>query len=145
MFSLRLGSAGPVARSGRRKRRPVISGATHVAAGGAMPNASLLPFFLPTAHHPPWHPSTPFPWPSARHPHSSSASAPHPLTAIAEASAQSAEDDSEEDEVEGEARYRGRERLGELGEAVIKSGYLWKKGERRKVRVVFIAIFRPAT
>jgi hypothetical protein len=60
-----------------------------------------------------------------------------PLTSIAERRNGSG-DESEEDEDEEEggwktADVRGKPR-GSADETVIKAGYLWKKGERRKVR-----------
>lgn len=61
-----------------------------------------------------------------------------PLTSIAERRSGSG-DESEEDEDEEEeggwktADVRGKPR-GSADETVIKAGYLWKKGERRKVR-----------
>ena len=59
-----------------------------------------------------------------------------PLTSIAERRSGSG-DESEEDEDEDEggwktADVRGKPR-GSADETVIKAGYLWKKGERRKV------------
>ena len=57
-----------------------------------------------------------------------------PLSSIAELQSGSGEDSEEEDdEAERRARLQKISR-GSAGETVIKSGYLWKKGERRKVR-----------
>jgi hypothetical protein len=61
-----------------------------------------------------------------------------PLSSIAErrvGSGEESEDDDEDDEEEGgwkSADVRGRA-TGNTEETVIKAGYLWKKGERRKV------------
>lgn len=61
---------------------------------------------------------------------------PQPLSSIAERRSVSGEDsEDEEDEEEGgwkSADIKGRPR-GSVDEVVIKAGYLWKKGERRKV------------
>ena len=59
-----------------------------------------------------------------------------PLTSIAERRSGSGEESEEDDEDEeggwrAEAVERGR---GSQDETVLMSGYLWKKGERRKVR-----------
>lgn len=59
----------------------------------------------------------------------------HPLSSIAERRSGSGEDSDEEEEEEGgwkSADIRGKPR-DSVDESVIKSGYLWKKGERRKV------------
>ena len=61
-----------------------------------------------------------------------------PLTAIAERRSDSGEDtEDEEDALEGgwrmaevQAKLRNS-----IDESVIKAGYLWKKGERRKVEI----------
>lgn len=58
-----------------------------------------------------------------------------PLSSIAERGSASGEDSDEEEEEEGgwkSAGIEGRPR-DSMEESVIKSGYLWKKGERRKV------------
>jgi hypothetical protein len=58
-----------------------------------------------------------------------------PLSSIAERGSASGEDSDEEEEEEGgwkSADIKGKPR-DSLDESVIKSGYLWKKGERRKV------------
>ncbi|KAG6813963.1 hypothetical protein H0H92_005218 [Tricholoma furcatifolium] len=57
-----------------------------------------------------------------------------PLSSIAERRSGSGEDSEEEEEEEGGWKSAGiRERpRGSVDESVIKSGYLWKKGERRK-------------
>ena len=64
---------------------------------------------------------------------------PHPpLTSIAERRSNSGEDtEDEEDAVEGgwkTADVQAKAR-GSIDESVIKAGYLWKKGERRKVDI----------
>jgi hypothetical protein len=69
-------------------------------------------------------------------PGSSSAPSQPPLSSIAERCSGDGED-SEEDEEHVEAARKiadvqGRGR-GSIDESVIKAGYLWKKGERRKV------------
>lgn len=61
-----------------------------------------------------------------------------PLSSIKERRSQSGGEESEEDDDDDDGDWRvgdgsHRER-GSLEEAVIKTGYLWKKGERRKVR-----------
>lgn len=69
-----------------------------------------------------------------------------PLSSIAERRSGSGEgeesDEDEEDEVE-EEEWRvddGRKLRKADGDSVIKTGYLWKKGERRKVRLaVFVS------
>ena len=66
-----------------------------------------------------------------------------PLSSIAERRSVSGEDSDEEEEEEEEeggwrsADVRANLRLS-VDEGVIKSGYLWKKGERRKVFILFI-------
>lgn len=57
-----------------------------------------------------------------------------PLSSIAERGSASGEDSEEEEEEGGwkSADIKGRPR-DSVDESVIKSGYLWKKGERRKV------------
>jgi len=60
-----------------------------------------------------------------------------PLTSIAERRSQSGDDDSEDEEDDVHGGWRTPEVRGgrnSLDEGVIKAGYLWKKGERRKVR-----------
>lgn len=63
-----------------------------------------------------------------------------PLTSIAERRSNSGEDtEDEEDAVEGgwkTADVQAKPR-NSIDESVIKAGYLWKKGERRKVDPVF--------
>ena len=59
-----------------------------------------------------------------------------PLTSIAERRSGSGDESEEDDDEEGgwkTADVRGMPR-GSADETVIKAGYLWKKGERRKVR-----------
>ena len=62
-----------------------------------------------------------------------------PLSSIAERRSHSGGEESEEDEEDEEGGWRTQDLLsaprGSLDETVIKAGYLWKKGERRKVRV----------
>jgi hypothetical protein len=84
--------------------------------------------------------------------HAGASSLP-PLSSIAERRSNSIEDtDDEEDPVEGgwkTADVQAKAR-GSIDESVIKAGYLWKKGERRKVEIsldsfsleVFTGIFR---
>lgn len=66
------------------------------------------------------------------------AAAPPPLQSIAERRSQSGGEESEEDEEDEEGGWRAHDvtsaTRGSLDETVIKTGYLWKKGERRKVR-----------
>jgi len=74
----------------------------------------------------------------------SSSTTQPPLSSIAEArSASGEESDEDEEEEEGWRTARMAETLhGSVDEKMIKSGYLWKKGERRKVRTsetVFVA------
>jgi hypothetical protein len=73
------------------------------------------------------------------HPGSASASANPPLSAIAERRSGSAEsEDDEDDEEEGgwkTAYGHGKRKGSAEEEGVIKAGYLWKKGERRKVQI----------
>ena len=62
-----------------------------------------------------------------------------PLQSIAERRSHSGGEDSEEDEDDEEGGWRtqdftGTKQHGSHDETVIKTGYLWKKGERRKVR-----------
>lgn len=69
----------------------------------------------------------------------------HPLSSIAERRSGSGEEsDEDEDEEEGGWRTANKAETphGSVDEKMIKSGYLWKKGERRKVRTsetVFVA------
>ena len=66
------------------------------------------------------------------------ASSQPPLSSIAERRSHSGGEESEEDEDDEEGGWRTQDVLGtprgSLDETVIKAGYLWKKGERRKVR-----------
>ena len=61
-----------------------------------------------------------------------------PLSSIAERRSHSGGEESEEDEEDEEGGWRTQDMLaaprGSLDETVLKAGYLWKKGERRKVR-----------
>ncbi|KAG5646968.1 hypothetical protein DXG03_001691 [Asterophora parasitica] len=69
-----------------------------------------------------------------------------PLSSIAERRSGSGEDTDEEEEEEGgwkSADIRGRPR-DSVDESVIKSGYLWKKGERRKTWKKRWFVLRPA-
>ena len=69
--------------------------------------------------------------------HAGTSALQHPLSSIAERRSGSGEDS--EDEGEGgwqSADVRTKPR-NSTDEGVIKSGYLWKKGERRKVIVIF--------
>lgn len=63
-----------------------------------------------------------------------------PLSSIAERRSGSGED-SEDDDDEGEGGWKTAQvgegnAQGSIDESVIKTGYLCKKGERRKVRIV---------
>jgi hypothetical protein len=66
------------------------------------------------------------------------------LSSIAERRSGSGEDSEDEDEDEQEGGWKmadGKQQPGPRGsadESVIKAGYLWKKGERRKVSRIFI-------
>ena len=72
-----------------------------------------------------------------------------PLQSIAERRSHSGGEDSEEDEEDEEGGWRtqaftGTTMQGSLDETVIKTGYLWKKGERRKVcRSVALCVSWP--
>jgi hypothetical protein len=62
-----------------------------------------------------------------------------PLSSIAERHSGSGEDSEDEEDAEGKSsNYQGKKARGSPGEGVIKAGYLWKKGERRKVRIVVL-------
>ena len=68
--------------------------------------------------------------------HTGAPSSLPPLSSIAERRSGSGEDSDDEDVIEGgwkTADIRTKPR-NSVDESVIKSGYLWKKGERRKVR-----------
>ena len=59
-----------------------------------------------------------------------------PLSAIAERASGSGEESEEDDEEEGgpwRTADKAQSMQDPVNEGVIKSGYLWKKGERRKV------------
>lgn len=61
-----------------------------------------------------------------------------PLSSIAERASGSGEE-SEEDDEEEEGPWKTADksqRMDSLNESVLKSGYLWKKGERRKVSFI---------
>lgn len=70
--------------------------------------------------------------------HVTGTSSQPPLSSIAERRTQSGGEESEEDDDEEDGAWRAgegsRRDNGAFEEAVIKTGYLWKKGERRKVR-----------
>jgi pleckstrin homology domain-containing family A member 1/2 len=75
----------------------------------------------------------------------SATSAMPPLSSIAERGSASGEDSEEEEEEEGgwrSADVKGKPR-DSVDESVIKSGYLWKKGERRKVPLSSISHVVP--
>lgn len=59
-----------------------------------------------------------------------------PLSSIAERRSDSGEDSEEEEAAEGGWKTAGprSKPRNSIDESVIKAGYLWKKGERRKVR-----------
>ena len=66
-------------------------------------------------------------------------SAQPPLSSIAERRSGSGGEESEEDEDEEggwHAESVDPKERGSLNESVLKTGYLWKKGERRKVRAL---------
>ncbi|KAI1797029.1 PH-domain-containing protein [Ganoderma leucocontextum] len=72
-----------------------------------------------------------------------------PLQSIAERRSHSGGEDSEEDEEDEEGGWRtqantGTMLHGSLDETVIKTGYLWKKGERRKTWKKRWFVLRPA-
>ncbi|KAG6851142.1 hypothetical protein H0H93_001022 [Arthromyces matolae] len=69
-----------------------------------------------------------------------------PLSSIAERRSGSGEDSEEEEEEEGgwKAAASRRPTQDSLDEGVIKSGYLWKKGERRKTWKKRWFVLRPA-
>ncbi|TBU50364.1 PH-domain-containing protein [Dichomitus squalens] len=72
-----------------------------------------------------------------------------PLQSIAERRSHSGGEDSEEDEEDEEGGWRtqdftGTTQQGSHDETVIKSGYLWKKGERRKTWKKRWFVLRPA-
>ncbi|KAI0701890.1 hypothetical protein C8T65DRAFT_741641 [Cerioporus squamosus] len=69
--------------------------------------------------------------------HVPATAAPPPLQSIAERRSQSGGEESEEDEEDEEG-------AGSLDETVIKTGYLWKKGERRKTWKKRWFVLRPA-
>ncbi len=63
-----------------------------------------------------------------------------PLSSIAEARSNSGGEDTDDDEDEEEGGWKTAARHNSVDESVIKAGYLWKKGERRKVCHCFVAI-----
>ncbi|KAF9467988.1 hypothetical protein BDZ94DRAFT_1246894 [Collybia nuda] len=78
--------------------------------------------------------------------HGGTSSMQPPLTSIAERRSGSGEDSDEEEEEEGgwkSADIKGKPR-DSVDESVIKSGYLWKKGERRKTWKKRWFVLRPA-
>ncbi|KAH9950000.1 PH-domain-containing protein [Amylocystis lapponica] len=76
-----------------------------------------------------------------------SSSQPPPLSSIAERRSHSGEE-SEEDEEDEDGGWRvedtTRKERGSLDETVLKTGYLWKKGERRKTWKKRWFVLRPA-
>lgn len=62
-------------------------------------------------------------------------SASHPLSSIAERRSASGGEESEEEDDGWRVETEGTQREA-LHDTVLKTGYLWKKGERRKVRVL---------
>jgi hypothetical protein len=66
-----------------------------------------------------------------------SSSISNPLSSIAERRVGSGDDSEDEDEEEDEGGWKAADVKGKMRgnaeEIVIKAGYLWKKGERRKV------------
>lgn len=66
---------------------------------------------------------------------------PGPLFAIAEAGPQVTGDESDEDEDEGEGVvWRSVDATEDEADSVIKAGYLWKKGVRRKVLIIVLPL-----
>lgn len=67
----------------------------------------------------------------------SGSSSQAPLTSIAERALGSGEESEEDEEEEGPWKTADKSQYMQdsVDEGVIKSGYLWKKGERRKVSV----------
>ena len=69
---------------------------------------------------------------------SGSSSAPPPLSAIVERRGPAGGEDSEDDEDDNDAPFMAGDGDGDgphkAGESDLRAGYLWKKGERRKVR-----------
>jgi len=65
-----------------------------------------------------------------------------PLDSIAEGSlvSEDSDDDREQDEDVDESKAVHKRKSSD--ETIIKSGYLWKKGERRKVRSDFLSVSR---
>ncbi|RDX57065.1 PH-domain-containing protein [Lentinus brumalis] len=81
--------------------------------------------------------------------HVSAAAVQPPLQSIAERRSQSGGEESEEDEEDEEGGWRVHDvnsaaQRGSLDETVIKTGYLWKKGERRKTWKKRWFVLRPA-
>ncbi|KAI0787455.1 hypothetical protein C8Q74DRAFT_1196304 [Fomes fomentarius] len=76
------------------------------------------------------------------------ATSSQPLTSIAERRSHSGGEESEEDEEDEEGGWRVQDvtatMRGSLDETVIKAGYLWKKGERRKTWKKRWFVLRPA-
>jgi len=74
--------------------------------------------------------------------HIGTSSLQQPLSSIAERRSPSGEDSDEEEEEEEEGGWRSADVRANLrlsvDEVVVKSGYLWKKGERRKVFLLFV-------
>jgi pleckstrin homology domain-containing family A member 1/2 len=57
-----------------------------------------------------------------------------PLQSIAERRSGSGDESDEDEDEEGEWRMADKSKARDEEEYVVKSGYLWKKGSRRKVR-----------
>ncbi|RPD68453.1 PH-domain-containing protein [Lentinus tigrinus ALCF2SS1-7] len=80
--------------------------------------------------------------------HVAATAAQPPLQSIAERRSQSGGEESEEDEEDEEGGWRTHDvtntARGSLDETVIKTGYLWKKGERRKTWKKRWFVLRPA-
>lgn len=70
--------------------------------------------------------------------HAGTSSSQPPLSSIAERRSDSGEDTEDEVAVEGgwkTADIRANRPRNSADESVVKAGYLWKKGERRKVHI----------
>ncbi|KAF8920358.1 hypothetical protein CPB85DRAFT_1211936 [Mucidula mucida] len=66
-----------------------------------------------------------------------------PLSSIAEARSNSGGEDTDDDEDEEEGGWKTAARHNSVDESVIKAGYLWKKGERRKTWKKRWFVLRP--
>ena len=60
-----------------------------------------------------------------------------PLSSIAEARTNSGGEDTEDEEDDQEGGWKSATRHNSVDETVIKTGYLWKKGERRKASISY--------